>query len=158
MGMKALVGSALSRSVSSAVAMARDLFRDTVEESLRDVGRWVKGMALRYGIGAAIALTGLVLLGHGLAGLLAAAGLPGYAGYLIVAAVLGIAAAVLFKTGSARPTHRSTPHPDRGLTIRIVSSRRNGASTRRRTARVHRTGRRRGASRRVVFTSRIRTP
>lgn len=157
MGMKALVDSALSRSVSSAVAMARDLFRDTVEESLRDVGRWVKGMALRYGIGGAIALTGLVLLGHGLAGLLAAAGLPDYAGYLIVAAVAGIAAAVLFKTGSSPAARRSKPHPDRGVTIRIVSSRRNGASTRR-TARIRRTARRRGASRRVVFSSRIRTP
>jgi hypothetical protein len=125
MGMKmALVTSALTRSISSAVRTLRDVFLDAFEGVVRQVGLWAKGTAIRFGFASALALLALFVLGQGLSELVAAAGLPAYAGYLIVAAVAGIAAAVLFKTGAQRRIRLEERDLDPGLRIRLVTPRR----------------------------------
>ena len=125
MGMKiALVRSAFARSLSSTADSLRDAFLDTFEGLVRQVGRWAKGTAIRFGIAAALALLALFGLGQGLSELVAETGLPAYAGYLIVAAVAGVAAYALFKTGARRRMTPEDRDEDRGLSIRIVSPRR----------------------------------
>jgi hypothetical protein len=140
MGMKAaLLKSALSRSVATVADTMKEVVEDGVEDVARNVGRWAKGTAILYGIGAALVLVALTALCLGLAHLLIAAGLPPFAGYLIVAAVTGVAGYLLFKAGSERrlrPRPRAEPEPP--LRIRIVAPR----APRRRVVSVRRSRRR----------------
>jgi hypothetical protein len=136
-----LVKSALARTISSTVETLRDAFEDTFEGVVRDVGRWAKGTAILYGIGAALALAGLLTLSHGLADLLAAAGLPAFAGHLIVAALAGGSAYALFKAGGRRRISGEEASERAGLQIRIVSPRRSASRSRRRVYDVHRVSR-----------------
>jgi hypothetical protein len=124
MGMKAaLLKSAFSRSVSSVAETMKDVVQDGVEDVARNVGRWAKGTAILYGIGAGLILVALTGLCHGLAELLIAAGLPPFAGYLIVAVVAGVAGYLLFKAGAGRHvTPRPKGEPEQ-FRIRIVTPR-----------------------------------
>jgi len=133
MGMKTtLVKSALARSLARAAEAVRQVFQDTIEDAVRSLGRWAKKTAIAYGMGAALALLALLALGKGLAELLIAAGLPSTAGHLILAAVTGIIAVVLFKTGARRRVSR-----EERWSIRVVAPR----PSRRRVYDVHRASR-----------------
>jgi hypothetical protein len=140
MGMKAaLLRSALSRSVSTVAETMKEVVQDGVEDVARNIGRWAKGTAILYGIGAALVLVALTALCLGLADLLAAAGLPPFAGYLIVAAVTGVSGYLLFKAGSKRRvTPRPRAEPEAPIRIRIVAPR----APRRRVVNVRRSRRR----------------
>jgi hypothetical protein len=139
MGMKvALVKSAVSRSISTAVASLREIFEDTFEDVVRDIGRWAKKTAGLYAIAAAVTVAALVALSHGLADLLAAAGLPGFAGHLTVAAAAGGTAYALVKAGSRRRISRDEAPDRRGLRVRIMVPRAAPARPGRRVYDVHR--------------------
>jgi hypothetical protein len=141
MGMKtALLKSALARSISDITESMKDVVQDSVLDLARTIGRWAKGTAILFGIGAALGLVALVALALGLAQLLIAAGLPPFAGYLIVAAVAGVAAFVLFKAGATRRVARSPgPEADRSpIRVRIESPK----APRRRSSDVRRSRRR----------------
>ena len=126
MGMKAvLLKSALLQSVSSVAETMKEIVQDNFEDVARNVGRWAKGTAILYGIGAALMLVALTALCMGLAELLMTAGLPPFAGYLIVSAVAAAAGYLLFKAGAKR---RLTPRPERDpdrspVQIRFVAPR-----------------------------------
>src|SRR5688572_20541046 len=139
MGMKvSLVKSYLSRSLSSATEALKDVVQDTFEDIIRDVGRWAKGTAILYGVGAVLALAAVFTLALGLAEVLVAIGLPGYAGYLIIAVLLGITAYGLFKAGSKRRVRpRKEDESDRP-SLRIHIGTRTVRPARRRVYDVHR--------------------
>jgi len=141
MGMKvALLRSALLRTISTVAETMKDVVQDSFEEVARNVGRWAKGTAILYGIGAALVLVALTALCLGLADLLRAAGLPPFAGYLIVAAVAGSSGYLLFRAGARRRvTPRSKGDSESKLRIQIVTPR----ATRRRVLDVRRFRRRR---------------
>jgi hypothetical protein len=113
MGMKTmLLKSALAHSISTLAETMKDVVQDSFEDVARNVGRWARGTAILYGIGAALALVALVALCLGLGELLAAAGLPLFASYLIVATVAGVTGFLLFKAGArrrVRPGPRGEP-------------------------------------------------
>lgn len=113
----------------------QQLLRDTVEQSVRDFGRWVKGAATMYGIGAVLSLMALFALTSSIAWGIAALGLALFASWLIVAAVTGVTAYVLFKTGGKKGLDRESGRDEErtGLTFRIVQAapRRKVRSTRR---------------------------
>jgi hypothetical protein len=126
MGMKsALLNSALSRGVSAIAETMKGVAQDSVEDLARSMGRWARGTAILWGIGATLALVALTALSMGLAHLLATAGLPLYGAYLIVAAAAGVAGFLLFKSGATRrvrPRAKGEPEGSR-VRIRIVARR-----------------------------------
>jgi hypothetical protein len=141
MGIRAKVlASTLSQSISSLTETLKEVVQDSVEDLARNLGRWAKGTAILYGIGAVLALVSLTALCMGLAEALAAAGLPLYAGYLIVAAAAGIVGVLLFKRGSTRRvTPRSRDDAERPrFRVRIVAPRAPKRSRRSKRARAAR--------------------
>ena len=138
MGMNArLLTSAFSRSLRTATETLKDIAQDAFEDAVRNVGRWAKGTAILYGIGAALALMAVFALGHGLAEVLTAVGLPAFAGHLIIAVLGGLAAFLIFKKGSKRHIvpREEDDHDRPQLKIRIVAPRR--PRTARRSRRVY---------------------
>ena len=110
---------------------------DTTENALRAVGGWARGLALLYGIGAALTLVALFALANALAWGVVELGLPPVAAWFILTVVTGGVGFACFKAGS----HRSVSHEARregrpGLSVQIVQSRSPRRKRTRRTRRV----------------------
>ena len=120
MGIKsALLNSALSRSISEIAETMKGAALDGFEDVVRSMGRWARGTAILWGIGATLALAALIALSLGLAHLLAAAGLPLFGAYLIVAAAAGLAGFLLFKAGARRRVRPRAKGELEGSRLRI---------------------------------------
>jgi hypothetical protein len=86
------------------------LFKQEVKEDMTKT----RNAALPMVMGLVVALVGVLLLAHGLAWVLAALGLPTWAAFLIVGAVITGAGAVLFLIGQHQFA-TFNPLPDRSL-------------------------------------------
>jgi hypothetical protein len=109
--------------LNSRFRTVQNFLQDTSENLIRDVGRWIKGVSIRFGLGAILTLMAIFALANGLALGLVELGLPPVAAWLILTAVLGGSGFALFKGGSRKGIAREVPRGRRaGLTVQIVRS------------------------------------
>lgn len=113
------VRSLLSRSS----VVVQQFLQDTAENAVRAVAGWAKGVAILYGIGAALVLVALFALANTLAWGVVELGLPPYAAWLILTVVTGGVGYALFKAGSKKGVTHADVDDRPGLSFRIVKPR-----------------------------------
>lgn len=117
--MRIQVKSLLSRSS----VVVQQFLQDTAENAVRAVAGWAKGVAVLYGIGAALVLVALFALANTLAWGVVELGLPPYAAWLILTVVTGGVGFGFFKAGSKKGVTHADLQERPGLSFRIVNSR-----------------------------------
>jgi len=95
--------------------------KDASENVIRAVARWLKGITIRFAVGAALILISLFAFANGLALGGVELGLRPYAAWLILTLVTGGAGYALFKAGARKGITPGVKHPPRrGLTVEVV--------------------------------------
>lgn len=109
--------------IRSLARTLRNFLQDTIENAVRAAASWAKGVAILYGIGAALALVALFALANGLAWGVVELGLPPYAAWLILAVVTGGVGYGLFKAGSRKGITPGNLEDRPGMTVRVIRAR-----------------------------------